>query len=410
MAATLASVLDTVSPGLAATVNCPALVVPAGGSLTCTYGPVNLPDGSRRLNTAEVSLANNDGGTTEWSTQAIVDFAQAEMELVDEEVDVYDSFWGEPQELLGTVRYDEVPATFTYSRTIPATGIVCGRLLVPNTSALETNDTGITIQDDANISVEVYELCSVAAAYEDLPYDAAQFDWDYNDWVSTIELEAQSVAANGGVHLARLDFAFNPEARGAAYDHEFHVRFPAGTFQCDGISTLTLLDQGGNTLDQDVNPFDASVLNDFNVIWTAQAFDDQTNTEEGPGAPAYVPTRVTALLRLDFPEPCPFDLGTFDPATAFHGQGLFFEPVLHVVRTGQNIGVGDDRTLIVPQLDWAWPEERVEIWNAYQRPYVNFLVEDNPPPTYRPTFQPDWWEHPTDCVYGDGTRCPLLDQ
>ena len=110
-----------------------------------------------------------------------------------------------------------------------------------------------------------------------------------------------------------------------------------------------------------------------------------SNTNEGM---PYVPTGRTALLSLGFPDPCPFDRGEFDPGTSVHGEGLFFEPYLHVAVTGEDVGAGDSRTLIIPAR-WTWPEERIGIWLAYPD-----VVEGNPP-----TFGPLWWRNSTDLVY-----------
>lgn len=55
--ATLLSVVDVISGGFNATVSCPAFVVPAGGSLVCTY-EAPLADAEQRINTATATLTN----------------------------------------------------------------------------------------------------------------------------------------------------------------------------------------------------------------------------------------------------------------------------------------------------------------------------------------------------------------
>ncbi|MHB0971386.1 MAG: DUF7507 domain-containing protein [Thermoanaerobaculia bacterium] len=57
IAANLASVVDVVSGGFDATVVCPSFVVPAGGTLLCTY-EAPLSDATDRLNTATATLIN----------------------------------------------------------------------------------------------------------------------------------------------------------------------------------------------------------------------------------------------------------------------------------------------------------------------------------------------------------------
>ena len=58
----------------------------------------------------------------------------------------------------------------------------------------------------------------------------------------------------------------------------------------------------------------------------------------------------------------------YDPAQAGneHGEKLFFQPHLFVYNTPTyEIGPGSPLMLVVPFLEWEWPEERVAIWNAY---------------------------------------------
>lgn len=56
-AAPLTAVNDLVSPNIAASVSCPALSVPAGNSLVCTYS-ASLPNADSRTNTATATLQN----------------------------------------------------------------------------------------------------------------------------------------------------------------------------------------------------------------------------------------------------------------------------------------------------------------------------------------------------------------
>jgi hypothetical protein len=387
MDAVLASVTDMVSPDIAATVNCPSLTVPAGGSLTCTYGPVQLPNEANRTNKATATLINNNGRTTDFSGSANVDFSQASMEEIDEEVQVFDAFWESPLDDLGTVRYDEVPATFSYTRTIPAPGSICELFEVPNEAFLVTNDTGTEIRDHANVRVQILELCTLSAANEDLPFGTPGFDWDYNDWVATIDISPTFQSALEGGDLLRMELTINPEAHGAAYNHEFWLRIPADAFECTGNYTRILFDEDGNTLEEVTGTFDPVADYDFRVIpSTRGAFPPGvTNTDESV---PYVPALRTALLSIVFDHPCPFDLGEFDLEPLVHGEGLFFSTRLHVLDTGQDIGPGDPRTLFVP-VDWRWPQEEINIWLAYPD-----VIPGDPP-----VFPIPWWQNYTDLIY-----------
>lgn len=158
-AAMLTGVADSVG-GVGATVDCPALVVPAGGALACTYSG-SLPDGSSRTNTATATLQNlsfaSDGtavaaGTTDFSGTAPVVFDTPGVEL-DECADVEDSLAG----FLGTVCAASAPATFDYAYTAGPYSDPdnCGENLVDNTASFVTGDTGATGEDSWTVTVNV---------------------------------------------------------------------------------------------------------------------------------------------------------------------------------------------------------------------------------------------------------------
>jgi hypothetical protein len=157
MAAKLTGVADLVSPDIAATVDCPALVVPAGGSLDCSYS-ADLPDAASRTNTATATLQNYDydkdgvgtaDGTTDFSGDADVTFGNPTNEY-DECIDVSDTNVG----FLGTVCADATPVTFSYSLYV---GLYpeCGYYEVPNTASFITNDTSATGEDDWIVYIDV---------------------------------------------------------------------------------------------------------------------------------------------------------------------------------------------------------------------------------------------------------------
>jgi hypothetical protein len=152
MDAMLDSVSDVISPDIAATVSCPSLTVPAGGSLMCTYS-ANLPDASTRTNTATATLKNNNNGTTDFSGTASVDFSTASITYIDEEVTVTDTYAG----YLGTANAltDTLPKYFMYTRTVTADATFCGSFMVDNTATFTTNDTGETGSADVHVEIQV---------------------------------------------------------------------------------------------------------------------------------------------------------------------------------------------------------------------------------------------------------------
>jgi len=216
----------------------------------------------------------------------------------------------------------------------------------------------------------------VTVAFEDQRVEES--DWDYNDWVVTIETEG--TFENGD--LRRIVFELTPQARGAANRHSFHLVLPKDTFGSDGRSTLVMSDGNGVELSSVTDIFYASVANDFR-IWerTLDALPRMSNTGDGTVSEPLQTARLT--IEFDTYGPNPFDFGN-DSELGIHGAGLFFEPYLFNNSTGQNfpIPVGDRRMLVVPG-DWRWPTERTPIWNAYD---AVILGDDA-----LPVFTGGWW-------------------
>lgn len=170
--AQLTDVSDLVSPDIAAAVDCPALVVPAGGTLECTYS-TDLPDGTNRVNTATATLQNHDfdaagvptpSGTTDATGSADVVFGEP-TEVIDETVEVTDTFAG----VLGTATAGvDTPKVFNYERVVgPFADEECGEHLVDNTATFITNDTLAQGSDDHSVLVTVpCELgCTLTQGY-----------------------------------------------------------------------------------------------------------------------------------------------------------------------------------------------------------------------------------------------------
>jgi hypothetical protein len=176
--ASLTQVVDEVSDSIGATVDCPSLTVPAGGSLTCSYS-ADLPDAADRTNTATATLQNHDyssagvgtpSGTTDFSGSAPVSFADAAVTEIDECIDVEDTNLAGP---LGTVCADEAPKTFSYSLTFGPAGpdtdvvVVCGNNVHTNTADFTTTDTGATGDDSwtVNVKVNCNKGCTLTPGY-----------------------------------------------------------------------------------------------------------------------------------------------------------------------------------------------------------------------------------------------------
>jgi hypothetical protein len=359
MAATLASVEDLMEPGVDIPVTCPALVVPAGGTLVCTYGPVTLPNIDKRLNSATVTLKNNNGQTTDFKDSIMVDFNNAELNHIDNIVDVTDSMAGS----LGSVHFSEAPKTITYKTIIGPYDDTCGQERVDNVASYDARDSGAT--GKATASVEIFVMCTLRLGFEDLSLEGSN-DWDYNDLVVDVGIRV-TLGGNmeepdlEAIHLTTKRLVGGPEF--SAKVHEFHVA--PDVFSCDG-----------NYLKRTYRP-DGSVFEEAGKFYNGD--DILIFTEAKP-----IPERVELSIFFDVPpEGCPCNkeiLG--DPLNNFHGESLFFYPWMKAIKNGGAITVepGDSRLLAVPD-QWQWPDEMQSIWLKYPK-----VTEGNPP-----IFVPFWW-------------------
>ncbi|MEZ4682520.1 MAG: hypothetical protein R2932_50765 [Caldilineaceae bacterium] len=133
----------------------------AGSTLNCSYS-ASLPDGADRTNTATATLQNSPSGTTDFTGSAVVAFAEATVEEVDECIAVTDNQLGN----LGTVCVTDLPKTFTYSLDVGPYE-TCGTYAYDNTASFVTNDTDATGDDSWTVNVNIPCLggCTLTQGY-----------------------------------------------------------------------------------------------------------------------------------------------------------------------------------------------------------------------------------------------------
>lgn len=177
--AELTGVVDSIFPDeIEATVSCPSTTVPMNdgtddGTLTCSYGPVSLSDGSSRTNTATATLQNHSydedgvatvksGTTTDFSGSQTFDFTSPDVvNEVDESITVVDDnatpLDTSDDVTLGTAAITDVlPKDFEFSRTFGPFGTEqCGTHTFTNTAEFTTVDQSLTGSDDHTVSIEV---------------------------------------------------------------------------------------------------------------------------------------------------------------------------------------------------------------------------------------------------------------
>jgi len=301
--ATINSVNDIVSPGIAATVDCGVTfpyTLPAGGTLTCTYS-ADLPDGEDRTNTATATLQNysydaeliaTPSGTTDFSFTANVSFGDPTTET-DECIDVSDTHVG----FLGTVCAGAAPQTFTYSLWFgadPDADVVleCGDNTHVNVASFETNDPGATGSSSwtVNANVACGAGCTLTpgywkthSSYGPAPEDAAWFNLGDADGDGVSEGPDETFYLSGQSYYEVLW----TEPAGNAYYILAHAYIAAQLNVLDGASSTAAVDAAldwAETFFMAHEPADSlSKSVRAKVVGKAEILDSYNNGLIGPG-------------------------------------------------------------------------------------------------------------------------------
>ena len=147
-------------------------VVPAAGSLTCSYrADAPAAATSNPFGDTNTATATNNALGTSYSGTAGVAFG-APTTLIDEQVTVYDDPNETPLDtsddvVLGTATLSESPKSFIFSEDLLFTTDDCGINRVGNRAWLITNDQGLTAEDTDAIGVDVpcLEGCTLTIGY-----------------------------------------------------------------------------------------------------------------------------------------------------------------------------------------------------------------------------------------------------
>ena len=257
---------------------------------------------------------------------------------------------------------------------------------------------------------------NVSVGYEDLKFDSPYMDFDYNDWVTDIATDLRYCRSSSETFLWQITLNVTPQARGAALDHAYHIDFPANIFPSNGTATLTKYDQNGNVIGVPlVQPFIANQINQFSMVDpTSNALPGSiVNTVE---TKPHRETLGTATLLIEFDNAFFFDVSPYLPTVVgnAHGEKLFFQPHLSIPPSGAPLPPGGayevgpqtefkELMLVVPYLEWKWPEERVNIWRAYPD-VIPGNTSTNP--RVPPQFPENWYASFNNCVY-DGVPCTV---
>jgi hypothetical protein len=282
-----------------------------------------------------------------------------------------------------------------------------------------------------NIEIEIKPTTSpfdVTIGYEDREMGDVRIDYDYNDWVVSIDtdLQGENVSLDT-IKLKKITFKMMPKARGGKIYHEFHFGIDANTFKSDGDSELIIHNTLGDPLITKEKRFKASEIFDFPINFHKTGCDCEAfgpdkgephtmyNVIEGDPNDPKVEAIRWAELSITFDESMPFLLP--NPGYKENCQGLFFDPHLLVTavnKSGKEIKYKisrtpniddpnpDPRILCVPDTEWQWPEEGKGIDLAYPDVKCKNMIPDFPPDI-------EWYarEKATECAYKDDeVICP----
>jgi hypothetical protein len=220
--------------------------------------------------------------------------------------------------------------------------------------------------------------------YEDLPFEGyqnTQNDFDYNDFVVDVEVNA----GYDGDNIEWMEFTFVAEAKIAGFVHELNFAIDADVFAYDGTYDLYkyYLDSG-DPYTQLKTPVEDATF-DSDIAFDIEIFE---NTK---WADLY---SYITVLNITFDTSFPFDLSVYEYTDLDeHATGLFFDPYLVPTEpdTGEEIHIGDTRLLYVPD-DWTWPTpDGYAIWDAYPYDGTDGVEEGG---DGEPDYYGDWYTVP----------------
>lgn len=202
-------------------------------------------------------------------------------------------------------------------------------------------------------------------AFEDLsPYISAGNDLDYNDFVfdmKVIEFYNNSI-------LRAVVVTLDPQARGAGYNHALELALQ-GAYNSTGndfmFNWLQAEPNGLVTIDNIATNYnnnnDIEVFDNTKTILPAVPGTSYSNTVSGQS----IPTAYTGGLMIV--------LGNADNNVVDVPVIEDYEPIL----TPSGIGaikatdqVGSARNAMIKDIEWLWPQEKVNINDAYENDYT----------------------------------------
>lgn len=285
----------------------------------------------------------------------------------------------------GVFNSDEAPDACRMNCVLP----VCGDNVVDSGEVCDDGAlngdpafSGCLYECQVNGTIVLWPLNgALMMAFEDLPFGNKN-DYDYNDWIT--DFRVQGVYDPDG-KLWALSFINRPLARGGGYDHDQHIAMAGSLLTSDGTLQQRWFTPDGQLVREDpaVRFAAGDDMDMVSIEHTRDALPANNGTTTTANSVDCLGVVTGNEMRASIIFDAPIDLQLSDyglDKLGVHGDGLFFDPYLHVRDTRSSVHLGDGRMLAVPDT-WRWPEEKQSIWTVY-----DCVTEGDPP-----TFQDEWY-------------------
>jgi len=279
----------------------------------------------------------------------------------------------------------EYTVTYTTSGSHTNTASASGNngLSGGNFAQLSEIDTAnVNLASNPDVEILTWTSETVFVSYEDLK-NTGWSDWDYNDFVVSIEIRKGLTSGND---IGALEINYEALARGAGYTHRFLHELPVSG---GGTATVTVRNASNQVVSQETSSFGSNTT--FTIFERTRTalppppgyFDTNTRGSQTQPVAGYT---ATLAVTLDNPAanaasalpPLPWDayievLNTGEEVHLVIPGHLDNVQTVNGAYDATNPMLGFDLPLAQVFFDaWKWPLEFAGLWRGYPR-YVDYF-------------------------------------
>jgi LruC domain-containing protein len=252
------------------------------------------------------------------------------------------------------------------------------------------NDASPAVCDQATVTISVeppdipltWTSETLLVSYEDLK-NTGWSDWDYNDFVVSMEIRQGKTAAN---ELGGLEINYEALARGAGFNHRFLHEIP---LDGGGTATVTIRDANNQVVSTNTTSFaneptfailerTRTALPPISGYFDTNTRRDQTQRVDGFSATLSIALYNPSANPIDALPPKPWDpyievLNTGEEVHLVIPGHLDNTQTVNDGYEANNAMLGYDLPLAqVFNESWNWPLEFASLWRGYPN-YVNYF-------------------------------------